>query len=459
MLQDVKFYKSVFPFKPRTSSLTDKSNVPLNSSDLFSYDESLHSSTLLNNTILDDLRSVHQSDDVAADHYLDETCPSNVNNQIGEAHVPTSNVIFPSSSTLTEESGSINTNPSKGHSTRVTRSRRNIHMPVRFSDYVVEGKHKYGIERSVNYSTLNSENLCFVSNLNKIIDPKSYSEAALDPNWIKAMNEEMEIVYMQLPEGYHSKDDVRVCKLIKSLYGLKQAPRKWNEKLCCSLSTFGFKQSINDYSLFVKVSKNTIVILLVYVDDIIIIGNCKVELENVKNFLKSQFLIKDLGKLKYFLGIELLLEFGMLACKPVTTPLEANLVIKRECDLDGSDYVLLKEFELELENEYVMMLNPIPYVVWLAVVAVLVGVTVVGGGNGGGDEGGDSGGYVDCGGSGGGDGSSWRLVVVVVEGGGSSIGGGRGDGSGDVGGGGSSGSVGSGSGGGDGGGNVGSSGG
>lgn len=58
-------------------------------------------------------------------------------------------------------------------------------------------------------------------------------------------------IYVHLPEGYHSKDDVRVCKLIKSLYGLKQAPRKWNEKLCHSLSTFGFQQRINDYSLFV----------------------------------------------------------------------------------------------------------------------------------------------------------------------------------------------------------------
>lgn len=55
---------------------------------------------------------------------------------------------------------------------------------------------------------------------------------------------------------------------------------------------------------------NTIVILLVYVDDIILIGHCIVEIENVKLFLKSQFRIKDLGLLKYFLGIEVLLVNG-----------------------------------------------------------------------------------------------------------------------------------------------------
>nr|KAJ0195950.1 hypothetical protein LSAT_V11C700347840 [Lactuca sativa] len=446
--RDIKFYESVFPFKLKHSSLTDKSTVLLD--DLFSYDESISYSILLDNTNLEELRGAHQLNGASADQNLDETFPSNVSNQSGEADVPSSDEVVPTSSLLTEENVSFDTNPSDG---------RTIHMPSRFSDYVVEGKHKYGIERSVNYSALNSENLCFVASLNKIVEPQTYSEAVLDPKWIKAMNEEMEAlyrnstweivglpkgrkaigcrwiykikyksngeierykarlvakgysqregidyeetfspvakivtvrvcltlaihhawplyqldinnaflygdpsenVYMQLPEGYHSKKDNRVCRLIKSLYGLKQAPRKWNEKRSSSLSSFGFEQSINDYSLFVKKVKHVIVILLVYVDDIIITGNCRDELENVKKKLKSQFLIKDLGELKYFLGIEviktgqgiclnqrkycleLLQEFGMLACKPVKTPLEPNLVIKRECDLDPSDYVTVK---------------------------------------------------------------------------------------------------------------------
>ena len=82
-----------------------------------------------------------------------------------------------------------------------------------------------------------------------------------------------ENVYMTLPQGYHDKNDNRVCKLVKSLYGLKQAPRKWNEKLCSALFQIGFQQSSNDFSLFVRNFKDTVVILLVYVDDIILTGN------------------------------------------------------------------------------------------------------------------------------------------------------------------------------------------
>lgn len=65
-------------------------------------------------------------------------------------------------------------------------------MSVKFVDYVVEGKYKYVIERIVNYSCLNAKIRCFVSNFNKIVESKDYNEASANPNWIKAMNEEME---------------------------------------------------------------------------------------------------------------------------------------------------------------------------------------------------------------------------------------------------------------------------
>ncbi|XP_071739845.1 uncharacterized mitochondrial protein AtMg00810-like [Rutidosis leptorrhynchoides] len=122
----------------------------------------------------------------------------------------------------------------------------------------------------------------------------------------------------------------------------------WNEELTASLTEYGFKQSMNDYSLYIF-SKNSIFIaLLVYVDDIIITGNNISEVEKVKHFLKTKFMIKDLGELKYFLGIEviktkdgmclsqrkycldLLNEFGMLGCKPINTPLEINTVLASE---------------------------------------------------------------------------------------------------------------------------------
>lgn len=156
---------------------------------------------------------------------------------------------------------------------------------------------------------------------------------------------------MSLPLGYYTKGDKRVCKLLKSLYGLKQASRKWNAKLCSFLLDFGFVQSINDFSLFFRSVNNIVVVLLVYVDDIILTDNNLDEINKVKDLLTSKFLVKDLGKLRIFLGIEvtnvdkgiflsqskyrlkLLNEFGMLGCKPVKTPLDINVVIK----VDGVD--------------------------------------------------------------------------------------------------------------------------
>ncbi|GJT89666.1 putative RNA-directed DNA polymerase [Tanacetum coccineum] len=152
----------------------------------------------------------------------------------------------------------------------------------------------------------------------------------------------VEDVYMSLPDGYFSKNDTRVCKLVKSLYGLKQAPRKWNEKLTAVLHENGFEQSKNDFSLFKKNKDGVVIILLVYVDDIVVTGNNQSEINKFKDFLKTKFLIKDLGVLRYFLGIgvlesggnmystqrkyclELLAEFGMLACKPCGTPIESK---------------------------------------------------------------------------------------------------------------------------------------
>nr|GEV40714.1 ribonuclease H-like domain-containing protein [Tanacetum cinerariifolium] len=156
-----------------------------------------------------------------------------------------------------------------------------------------------------------------------------------------------EVVFMKPPEGYFPFDNT-VCRLKKSLYGLKQASRQWNAKLTSTLIENGFSQSKYDHSLYTKSDKGVFLALLVYVDEIIITGNSVFEIEKFKVFCKSKFMIKDLGKLKYFLGIEvvvtdkgicinkrkyvldLLSEYGMLACKPAKTPLMSKLVISNE---------------------------------------------------------------------------------------------------------------------------------
>ncbi|GJY78750.1 ribonuclease H-like domain-containing protein, partial [Tanacetum coccineum] len=114
-----------------------------------------------------------------------------------------------------------------------------------------------------------------------------------------------EEVYMTLPPGFDNQNG-KVCRLNKSLYGLKQAPRQWNAKLTMTLVENGFVQSKYDYSLFTKTSGDMVLMLLVYVDDIVITGNDNSEIGKFKEMLKSKFQIKDLGNLKYFLGIEVI---------------------------------------------------------------------------------------------------------------------------------------------------------
>ncbi|KAL5560658.1 hypothetical protein UlMin_036869 [Ulmus minor] len=126
---------------------------------------------------------------------------------------------------------------------------------------------------------------------------------------------------MKLPPGYHP-DGVplprnAVCLLHKSLYGLKQASRQWFSKFSASTDPQAIVQ--------------------------------------LKADLSKAFKLKDLGTLKYFLGLEiaraaagicvsqrkyvldLLSEFGYLGCKPASTPMEVNARLSIEDDNDLPD--------------------------------------------------------------------------------------------------------------------------
>ncbi|KAG7578844.1 Zinc finger CCHC-type [Arabidopsis thaliana x Arabidopsis arenosa] len=151
-----------------------------------------------------------------------------------------------------------------------------------------------------------------------------------------------EEVYMKIPQGFSSPNETRVCRLRKSLYGLKQAPRCWFAKLVESLLKYGFSQTKSDYSLFVYSKKGITLRILVYVDDLIISGNSQEEIKTFKNYLSTCFHMKDLGFLKYFLGIEvarnssgfylcqrkyateIVVEAGLLGCKPAGSPVDQN---------------------------------------------------------------------------------------------------------------------------------------
>nr|XP_033513602.1 uncharacterized mitochondrial protein AtMg00810-like isoform X2 [Nicotiana tomentosiformis] len=95
-----------------------------------------------------------------------------------------------------------------------------------------------------------------------------------------------------------------VCKLHKSLYGLKQAPRAWFDRLSKFLIYIWFKCSQADPSLFTLHKESITVLMLIYIDDIVLTGNNDIFLEDLIKKLQSEFSLKDLGQLHYFLGLE-----------------------------------------------------------------------------------------------------------------------------------------------------------
>jgi hypothetical protein len=154
-----------------------------------------------------------------------------------------------------------------------------------------------------------------------------------------------EEVYMAQPPGFTVNGASNlVCRLRQSLYGLKQYPRAWFGRFSNVLQEYGMTRCEADYSVFfLHSSPTTCIYLLVYVDDIIITGNDKAGIQQLKQHLSLHFQTKDLGALKYFLGIEvaqskngvaitqrkyaldILEETGLLHCRPSDTPMDPNV--------------------------------------------------------------------------------------------------------------------------------------
>ena len=144
-----------------------------------------------------------------------------------------------------------------------------------------------------------------------------------------------------------------VCKLNKSLYGLKQTTHCWFAKLSIALKHYEFQQSLSNYSLFVLQRPGVDIVVLVYVDDQIILGDNHIHeaITEFKAYLHNCIHTKDLGILKYFLGVEvarssagiflcqhkyaldIIAKAGLLGAKPSNVAIEQNHCLALAADL------------------------------------------------------------------------------------------------------------------------------
>lgn len=157
---------------------------------------------------------------------------------------------------------------------------------------------------------------------------------------------------MALPPGYLPKQGESfpsnaVCKLQKSIYGLKQASRQWFLKFSQSLISLGFHSGTGDDTLFTRKSGDVYMAVLVYVDDIIASSSSAATF-SLTAALKESFKLRELGPLKYFLGLEvartssgisicqrkyvldLLDETGLPGCKPSSIPMDPSHKLNME---------------------------------------------------------------------------------------------------------------------------------
>jgi hypothetical protein len=127
-------------------------------------------------------------------------------------------------------------------------------------------------------------------------------------------------IYMKVPDGIDvpnpkAKHNMYCVKLQKSLYCLKQSCRMWYNRLNEFLLRKGYTKNDDCSCVFIKRSKVGFCIISVYVDDLNIIGN-KLDIDEARHHLTTEFEIKDLGKTKFCLGLQLEhLPYGSLYIK------------------------------------------------------------------------------------------------------------------------------------------------
>jgi hypothetical protein len=115
-----------------------------------------------------------------------------------------------------------------------------------------------------------------------------------------------EEIYMKQPEGFVVKGKkYLVCKLKISLYALKKSPRMWYQNFYTYILSFGFVRSKVGHCIYSKEEGGCFIYVVLYVNDILLIGNNMDAIKEVKKQLSSKLDMKELGAAKFILGMEI----------------------------------------------------------------------------------------------------------------------------------------------------------
>lgn len=169
-----------------------------------------------------------------------------------------------------------------------------------------------------------------------------------------------EEIYVNQPEGFEkTQESHKVYKLQRSLYGLRQSPRAWNIKLDGMLKQLKFQKCTKEQSVYKRQIGDSFLIIAVYVDDLFVTGSSISIIHEFKMEMEKRFEMTNLGKLTYYLGIEVsqgiegikikqeayalkvLKAMGMHDCNPVHVPMDPNVKYSKaedEPETDDTDY-------------------------------------------------------------------------------------------------------------------------
>ncbi|GJV39047.1 putative RNA-directed DNA polymerase [Tanacetum coccineum] len=370
--RDVYFHEENFPFKNVQGNNENGTEEPIICHDCHCHGEPILAQNKEQNPMEQDPQMDHNQIDKSSGPH--ETHDGDETGQINDEGQP-NNAEFETNESNEGEKAQAKTIPTR------TRTR-----PSRFKDFIVQVPH------SVKHSASTSNQVASTT-----LEDLPKGKRAIDSKWVYKIkfkpNDEVERYKARLVvKGFTQKEWVdyhdtftQVAKLVTIqtllvvavkrdwiihqldvnnafLHGdldEDQASRNWYHKFTTFLSGLSFRHSKADHSLFIYQTASIMVVVLIYVDDIIITRNCLNKIQEIKKQLDKEFSVKDLGPLKYFLGIEvaktsdglvlsqrkytldILKDSGKLGCKPSSFPIEQGLKLDKgenEPSIDASQY-------------------------------------------------------------------------------------------------------------------------